>query len=76
MGKKSGQFFFDKFSQAASISCEAAQAVYTFLKDYDPDQVEKRVAELHEIEHRGDENSDPPHGAPTRTGSRSGRRRT
>ena len=55
MGKKSGQFFFDKFSQAASISCEAAQAVYTFLKDYDPDQVEKRVAELHEIEHRGDE---------------------
>ena len=44
MGKKSGPFFFDKFSQAASISCEASQAVYSFLKDFYPDQVEKRVS--------------------------------
>lgn len=55
MSKKSGQFFFDKFSQAASVSCEAAEAVYTFLKDYDPTQVDTRIAALHEIEHRGDE---------------------
>lgn len=55
MSKKSGQFFFDKFSQAAAVSCEAAEAVHTFLSDYDAEKVDARIAELHEIEHRGDE---------------------
>lgn len=51
---KSDKFYFDNFSQCASLSKKAADYLLECLKNYNPCRIEKMLEEVHEIEHSAD----------------------
>ncbi len=54
MASKADKFYFDNFSEAADQSLKAAQYLVACLNDYHPDDLEKMLTAMHEIEHLGD----------------------
>lgn len=55
MAKKTDRFYYDNFIESASISCEAARLLREVLAEFSVDTLTERRAQLHEIEHRGDD---------------------
>ena len=53
MAKKDSLYFKD-FVSMIEISCRAAEHLQTSLKEFSPDQVQKRRSEIHEIENEAD----------------------
>lgn len=51
---KKDSFFYDNFVESAEISCEAARVLKDILLNFDASTLEQKMAELHEIEHKGD----------------------
>ena len=51
---KSDKFYFDNFSQCASLSKKAADYLLECLENYNPCRIEKMLEEVHEIEHSAD----------------------
>ena len=51
---KSDKFYFDNFSQCASLSKKAADYLFECLENYNPCRIEKMLEEVHEIEHSAD----------------------
>ena len=54
MGKKKDLDYFDMFAQAVKFSCKAAAMLQETLDDYDPDKLDERMKDLHNIEHTAD----------------------
>lgn len=54
MMSKKDSFFFENFVESAEVSCEAARALKEILVNFDAGALEQKMAELHEIEHKGD----------------------
>ena len=51
---KGDKFYFDNFVASAALSKEAAAYLVTCLENYDPDNIERMMEEMHAIEHRAD----------------------
>ena len=51
---KSDKFYFDNFSKAALLSKKAAVYLADCLENYDPENIERMLREMHEIEHAAD----------------------
>ena len=51
---KGDKFYFDNFSQCASLSKKAADYLLECLENYNPCRIEKMLEEVHEIEHSAD----------------------
>lgn len=51
---KGDKFYFENFSQCTALSKEAANYLVNCLENYNPDNIEKMVSEIHEIEHSAD----------------------
>lgn len=54
MSSKKNSFYFDNFIECIHISREAAVRLHEILSGFDSTDIEKAIAEIHEIEHRGD----------------------
>lgn len=54
MGKKKGYNYFDKFVELVGYSCKSAEILNDTLVCFDPNTIEKKVKDLHNIEHSGD----------------------
>ncbi len=54
MSNKKNSFYFDNFVECIRISHTAALKLKDILADFDSANIEKIVAEIHEIEHQGD----------------------
>ena len=52
---KGDKFYFENFAASAALSKEAAEYLVKCLENFDPEDIEKLMAEMHEIEHRADE---------------------
>jgi len=46
--------YFDSFKNMFSFSKQAAAMLNETLKNYDPRELEKKINEIHEVEHGGD----------------------
>lgn len=51
---KGDKFYFENFAASTVLSKEAANYLVTCLENYDPDNIEKMLEQMHEIEHRAD----------------------
>lgn len=54
MGKKQGNFYFDKLSISAGYSCAAAELLDKILVNFSTDHLEEKLSEMHSIEHAAD----------------------
>lgn len=54
MAKKSENFYFDNFVESVRQSCAAAQFLEATVNTFDADDLPDKMAEMHELEHRGD----------------------
>ncbi len=54
MANKADRFYFENFIEAGEHACRAAAFLASYLKSYDPDQIEAALKSVHEIEHAGD----------------------
>ena len=52
---KGDKFYFENFAASAALSREAAEYLVKCLENFDPEDIEKLMTEMHEIEHRADE---------------------
>lgn len=53
--KKNEEYnYFDEFEKNASYSLECAKMVYRVIENYDPGNLERKIQEIHEVEHMGD----------------------
>lgn len=55
MGSKQNNFYFENFIACAECSYKAAELLDSVMRNFDPSQMEKMIADMHEIEHAGDE---------------------
>lgn len=55
MGSKQNSFYFENFIACAECSYKAAELLDSVMRNFDPSQMEKMIADMHEIEHAGDE---------------------
>ncbi len=51
---KSDKFYFENFCQSTAFSKKAADYLVNCLENYNPDEIERMLAEIHEIEHSAD----------------------
>ena len=51
---KGDKFYFDNFAASTVLSKEAAAYLVSCLENYNPDNIEKMMIEMHDIEHRAD----------------------
>lgn len=51
---KGDKFYFDNFVETTKISKEAAEYLVKCLENYNPDNIEEMLKNMHEIEHRAD----------------------
>lgn len=51
---KSDKFYFENFAASTALSKEAAEYLVKCLENYNPDNIEKMLGEMHDIEHRAD----------------------
>jgi predicted phosphate transport protein (TIGR00153 family) len=54
MSKKTDAFYFENFSEVASICVKAASYLIEFLTDYNPDLIAERMGTMHGFEHAAD----------------------
>ena len=54
MARKQDAYYFDNFIACAEESCQAASLLRRVLGDFKPQELEKYLEEIHEIEHRAD----------------------
>ncbi len=54
MAKKRDGYYFTVFVEMVEYCCKAAVALDEVLHNYDPDTVEEKMQELHQIEHSAD----------------------
>ena len=54
MSKKQDAYYFDNFIACAEESCHAASLLRKVLGDFKPQELEKYLEEIHEIENRAD----------------------
>lgn len=55
MARKADSFYFDNFNACAENNCCAARLLEQVMREYDPDDLEARIDEMHELEQAGDE---------------------
>lgn len=55
MSRKQDTFYFDTFISCAEEACLAADLLKRTLSDFDPEETESKLEEIHTIEHRADE---------------------
>ena len=51
---KGDKFYFENLCATTALSKEAAQYLVNCLENYNPENIEKMLEEMHEIEHRAD----------------------
>lgn len=51
---KKNQFYFENFAASTALSKEAATYLVNCLENYDPEQIQQMLEQMHEIEHRAD----------------------
>ncbi|HNX62504.1 MAG TPA: DUF47 family protein [Candidatus Limiplasma sp.] len=54
MAKKTDNFYFNNFIESAGLSCDAAEMLKAVLVNFDLKKLPEQRAQLHEIEHKGD----------------------
>lgn len=54
MAKKSDNFYYQNFIDAASYSCKAAEYLVECLETYDPAKIKLMLEKMHDYEHCGD----------------------
>ena len=54
MARKQDAYYFDNFIACAEESCHAASLLRKVLGDFKPQELEKYLEEIHEIENRAD----------------------
>lgn len=55
MARKADSFYFDNFNACAENNCCAARLLEQVMREYDPDGLQARIDEMHELEQAGDE---------------------
>ncbi|MDO5115472.1 MAG: DUF47 family protein [Synergistaceae bacterium] len=55
MSGKRDAFYFENFICCTALACEAAQLLENALTDFDPERMEERLREMHNVEHAADE---------------------
>ena len=55
MSKKQDSFYFDNFLECARLSCQAAHLLKTFLTDFEVKDMDRKLDEIHSIEHSADD---------------------
>lgn len=55
MARKADSFYFDNFNACAENNCRAARLLEQVMREYDPDGLQARIDEMHELEQAGDE---------------------
>ncbi len=55
MANVRGNDYFDIFVTMGDYACKTAQALQKIIENFDPDDLEDKLAALHEIEHAADE---------------------
>lgn len=51
---KGDKFYFENFSQCTALSKKAADYLVNCLENYNPDEIERMLSEMHEIENSAD----------------------
>ncbi|MBR4950197.1 MAG: DUF47 family protein [Clostridia bacterium] len=51
---KGDKFYFENFSECTAYSKKAADYLVNCLENYNPDEIERMLSEMHEIEHSAD----------------------
>ena len=51
---KGDKFYFENFSECTALSKKAADYLVKCLENYNPEEIEKMISEIHEIEHSAD----------------------
>lgn len=54
MSKKQDAFYFQNFIDCADCACQAAHLLEKIMLDFDPNTVQSKLDEMHEIEHAAD----------------------
>jgi predicted phosphate transport protein (TIGR00153 family) len=54
MARKKSYNYFDKFVELVDYSCKCAEILHATLLDFDVNQMDQKLEELHAIEHAGD----------------------
>lgn len=54
MSKKQDQFYFDNFVACADYASQAAHILHNAIKDFNTDNIEDVLEEMHKVEHSGD----------------------
>ena len=52
---KGDKFYFENFVASTALSKEAAAYLVTCLENYNPDNIQQMLEQMHEIEHRADQ---------------------
>lgn len=55
MARKADSFYFDNFNACAENNRRAARLLEQVMREYDPDGLQARIDEMHELEQAGDE---------------------
>ena len=54
MSKKQDDYYFDNFMKCAEYSCKAAYLLKEILTEFQPEEISKKMEEIHEIERQAD----------------------
>ncbi len=54
MLRKKDETYFDKFVELVGFSCRAAEHLDRIMKNYNADELQERMEEIHDIEHQAD----------------------
>ena len=55
MSKKQDLYYFNNFSKCAECSAKASKLLGEFLQNFNAENLETKMAEMHEIEHLADD---------------------
>ena len=55
MSKKQDEYYFKTFVDCADYACRAAHMLEEVLDKFDPDDLQRHIDEMHELEHAADE---------------------
>ncbi len=54
MARKQDSYYFETFAECVEFACKAAHILHDTLQNFDPEQLEKKLDEIHEAEHAAD----------------------
>ena len=55
MARKADSFYFDNFNACAQNNCRAVELLESVMRNFDPQELPRRIDEMHEIEQANDE---------------------